>query len=58
MIYNFGMRGGGETQGERGRAAARRRSSEYGWSIVTGYEEIKKPWIAFKANVYTRCIYN
>jgi hypothetical protein len=34
-------------RGERGRAAARRRSSEYGWNIVTGYEEIKKPWIAW-----------
>ncbi len=35
--------GRGETQGEgEGRAAASRRSSEYGWNIVTGYEEINQ----------------
>ncbi len=36
--------GGVETvRGEReGRAAARGRSSEYGWNIVTGYEGINK----------------
>ncbi len=41
-----GTGGGGgerETQGEReGLAAARRCSSEYGWNIVTGYEEINQ----------------
>jgi hypothetical protein len=55
-----------ETQGEReGRAAASRRSSEYGWNIVTGNEESNQmerkeryPGHLIKANMYTWCIYN
>ncbi len=60
--------GGGEGKPkgrERGRAAASRRSSEYGWNIVTGNEESNQkkrreryPGHLIKANMYTWCIYN